>query len=126
MDTEKFKAAYAASRNGTDGWHRNPLYRKFHYSDGVQECAEAGCYWLLDILGTELSTAKFDKRGSHMMIATVGVVDNEATIRGEYHDGDKNPYKRKIDYTDMPDGAWVFYISNDGDGILRCILPTEY
>ena len=126
MNTEQFKQAYGESRNGTDRWHRNPLYSRFHYSDGVEQCAEAGCYWLLDILGTELTASKLTARFCDMLIVTVTVKDGEARIKGEHEDDDKHPYKRKVDYTDLPEGKWTFYVSNDGDGVLRCLLPSEY
>ena len=54
MDIEKFTKAYGESRNGANHFVRHPLARNFAYSDGVQECAECGLYWLLDILATEL------------------------------------------------------------------------
>jgi hypothetical protein len=126
MNTEAFISAYNESRNGTDGFHFNPLYHNFLYSDGVKECAEAGCYWLLDILGTEITRSDFKRRDSQMCIVAVKVKDQEATITGEFEDGDQRPYKREVEYTDLPDGDWVFYVSDDGDGKLRCILPKEY
>lgn len=126
MNTAAFISAYNESRNGTDGFHFNPLYRNFLYSDGVKACAEAGCYWLLDILGTELTRPMFKNRDSVMCIVKVKVADQRASITGEFEDGDPRPYKRKVDYTDLPEGNWVFYVSDDGDGKLRCILPKEY
>ena len=126
MNTEVFISAYNESRNGTDGFHFNLLYRNFLYSDGVKQCAEAGCYWLLDILGTELTRSMFKTRDSVMCIVYVKVTDQSATITGEFGDGDQRPYKRGVAYTDLPEGEWVFYVSDDGDGKLRCILPKEY
>jgi hypothetical protein len=105
MNTEAFLKAYRQYRNGTDAFHFNPLYRKFLYSDGVKECAEAGCYWLLDILGTELP----------------------AEIIGKFHDDDEAPYTKQIDWTDMPEGTWEFYVVYEGAEFgYRCILLTEY
>lgn len=126
MNTEAFIAAYRESRNGTDGFHFNPLYRNFLYSDGVKSCAEAGCYWLLDILGTELTRKLFVGKDSFMCIVKVAVANQSATITGEFDEEDPTPYMRGVEYTDMPDGDWVFYVSDDGDGKLHCILPTEY
>lgn len=126
MNTDAFKQAYNASRNGTDNFHFNPLYRKFLYSDGVRECAEAGCYWLLDILGTELPAAFKKHPDEGLCIVKVTVKDGKAAIRGEFTDDDPKPYKRVIGYTDMPEGEWTFYVNDDGDGKLRCILPKEY
>lgn len=126
MDDAKFIAAYKESRNGTNDYHFNPLYRNFLYSDGVRECAEAGCYWLLDVLGTELTRKMFADKASYMCIVNVVVANQRATITGEFVEGDLKPYKREIEFTDLPEGDWVFYVSDDGDGKLYCILPTEY
>lgn len=126
MNTEAFIGAYRESRNGTEGFHLNPLYRNFLYSDGMKACAEAGCYWLLDILGTELTRPMFKTRDSVICIVSVKVADQRASITGEFEEDDASPYRREIDYTDLPEGEWVFYVSDDGDGKLRCILPTEY
>lgn len=126
MNTKQFIDAYNESRNGTDAFHFNPLYRKFLYSDGVRECAEAGCYWLLDILGTELPGAFAKRPDAFLCIVTVTVKNESAKIVGEFDDDDEKPYRKSINYTDMPDGEWIFYVSDDGDGKLRCILPKEY
>lgn len=125
MDTDKFRAAYNETRNGANHFCRNPLYPKFLYSDGVQECAEAGCYWLLDILGTETPAVFRKHPGQTQLIVNVAVKKSKATIAGSFTD-DSQEYTRRIPYTDLPDGVWTLYIGNDGDGVLRCILPTEY
>lgn len=126
MDTHAFKKAYGASRNGANAPIRHSLVRHFLYSDGVQECAEAGCYWLLDVLATEVTRSLFKTKDSTMCIVQVKVKDEAAHITGEFFDGDTSPYKRHVSYTDMPEGEWLFYISDDGDGRLTCILPSEY
>lgn len=126
MNTTQFQAAYGASRNGTDNFHFNPLYRRFHYSDGVKECAEAGCYWLLDILGTELPAVFRKNLEATLMSVSVKVGANRSvTITGAFAD-DQVDYKRKVAWSDLPAGQFNFLVSNDGDGILRCILLTEY
>ena len=125
MDTEAFKSAYNNSyRNGTDGFHFNPLYRTFRYSDGVKECADAGCHWLLDILGTELPEVFRQHPDDSLMIVEVGVADGKARITGSFRDG-QTDYVHRIDWTDMPDGRWTFYVSSE-EGCLVCILPSEY
>jgi hypothetical protein len=126
MNTQAFKAAYEAPRNGTDGYHRNPLYPNFIYSDGVKACAEAGCYWLLDKLGTELP-AVFDKNENMFaLIVEVDVTeDNTAVIRGTWEDGEPPVYQAELEYTDLPAGQWQFYVGRDGAKLI-CILLTEY
>ena len=41
MNTEKFLKAYNESRNGCNFFVRHPFARRFQYSDGVLECADA-------------------------------------------------------------------------------------
>lgn len=88
MNSEAFLRAYGESRNGTDNFHVNRLYPRFLYSDGVRECADAGCYWLLDILGTEITAQDFARRESGMCVVRVFVAAGRADILGEFRDGD--------------------------------------
>lgn len=125
LDTNEFKGAYEAPRNGTERYHRNPLYPNFLYSDGVHECAEAGCYWLLDKLGTELP-AVFNKHDVFSLLIEVDVgEDDSAVIRGMPSDVGPALYYQEIDFTDMPHGNWNFFVARDGDKLI-CILLTEY
>ena len=124
MNVEQFTDAYNTPRNGTDAFHYNPLYRQFQYSDGVKECAEAGCYWLLDVLGTELTTHMRDRRGEFCVVK-VHVKDGSATITGELRDDDPAPYKRTVEWTDMPPGEWTLFVQYNGSKFF-CILPSEY
>ena len=126
MNTQAFIAAYRESRNGANHFVRHPLVRSFIYSDGVQQCAEAGGYWLLDILATELPQQFKLHPDGYLCIVKVTVRDQSATIVGEFQDGDPDPYRRKVDYTDLPEGEWMFYLSDDGDGSITCILPKEW
>ena len=48
---------------------------------------------------------------------------------GEWQDDDPTPWRRKVNYTDMPEGTWMFYVTPTGtpmDDKYTCILPTEY
>ena len=54
MNTEALHKAINEVRNGANFFVRHPLCRNVLYSDGVQEVAETGYYWLLGILATEL------------------------------------------------------------------------
>lgn len=126
MDTQAFLAAYRASRNGTNQFHFNRLYPKMRYSDGVRECAVAGCYWLLDILGTELAPLLLSKEPISTGVE-VKVTGSSATISTTLTDELNVPlWVRSIDLTDMPEGTWTFLASADGDGLVRLILPSEY
>lgn len=122
MNTEAFTKAYYESRNGANFFVRHPLVRKFTYSDGVKDCAEAGTYWLLDIAATELP--QLCPVGA-LGVLTVTAGDNKALLKLELDDGVPPVWTRKLDFTDMPDGVWSFYIVNEGERI-AFILPTEY
>lgn len=125
MNTQDFIAAYNESRNGADHFVRHPLVKSFHYSDGVQSLAETGCYWLLDVLATEIRQRDFIAKDAYLCIVSIMVKGGIGIIEGKFSDDDPAPYRKRVN-TDMPDGEWLLYLSNDGDGVIRCILPTEY
>ena len=123
MNTTDFLAAYHANRNGTETFTRHPLVRNFAMSDGVREIADAGCWWLFDILATELP-AKMRKASAASAMVETRVAKGKAHITAEFIDGQVD-WARKIDYTDLPDGSWKVYITNDGYAFM-CILISEY
>lgn len=128
MNTEQFTTAYHASRNGCDHFIRHPLVRSFAYSDGVASCADAGCYWLIDILATELPIEfKLNAKLSHSCSVKVTVKDSKAILTGEFVDGIVG-WCKDVEWTDLPEGEWIFYITDEceGDTRYRCILLTEY
>lgn len=125
MNQEEFLKAYNQSRNGANAFYFNRLYPNFQYSDGVRECAQAGCYWLLDILGTELPKL-MRERHYLFMVVTVSVSEGQAHIKGDFEDMETDPYTKYIEYTDMPDGNWVFYIAYSGHDKFNCYLPSEH
>lgn len=130
MDKPEFHRVYGESRNGCNGFIRHPLGRSLRYSDGVQELAELGCYWLLDIVATEVVSAfRKNREEFHRADLIVNVVDNAAQLELLPTSGAEPAWKRSIEFTDMPDGTWVFYLQNEGrDGELdiAMILPMEY
>lgn len=125
MNTQAFLKAYQESRNGASFFVRHPLVRNFIFSDGVQDCAEAGCYWLLDILATEIRPANFQTKDSTLAIAVLTVADRKAELVIEFTDGDEQLFKKSISYTDMPEGKWTFYLALE-KGLIKCFLPSEY
>lgn len=125
MDTESFLRAYGESRNGANDFYRHTMWRKLVYSDGVKECLETGVYWLMDVIGTECVKPVLDS-GLPLGILYVNVNDGKADLRIEMQD-DVVLWKKRVEYTDMPDGEWTFYLANDGDTRqISAILPTEY
>lgn len=126
MNIEAFKAVYGESRNGTNTFYKIPVYADFLYSDGVRELAQLGCYWLLAILATELP-GEFKKRsGEYLCIVTITVKDTVATIVGKWSDNDETPWTTQIGFTDLPEGEWKLFVSDNGELQLICILPSEY
>lgn len=126
MDMQKFKAAYSESRNGANKMFRHPLVRKFIYSDGVQECADAGLYWMLDILATEgVQHMKKHADDGLMVVYFSAYADRSALIKGTLSDDDPTPWMRKVAFTDCSPGQWTFYMAYDGEHY-SLILPSEY
>lgn len=124
MDNEKFKRAYGESRNGCNFFVRHFFVRSFQYSDGVQECAEAGCFWLLDILATEVPQIIRQHKESMLVINVDVAQDGKATITG-LGSGDRKIYLRELESADMPPGRWIFFLADEGHR-LALILPTEH
>lgn len=127
MDTDEFKDIYNESRNGTDGWTRHPLCRRLVYSDGVRELAELGCYWLLDVIGTEFvkAAAEHQQDLEGLGFIYVDVSESSAVITLKRDHGEPILYRRDVSYTDMPEGLWIFYFAQ-GDGYWMLHLPSEY
>lgn len=127
MNTEKFHQALNEFRNGANFFVRHPLCRNVAYSDGVVELAEAGCYWLIDILATELPTVfKKSEDISSQCIVKVRVAKNHATLTGEFEDN-VVAWSRAIEFTDLPDGTFNLLMADEGEGTTpyRIILMTE-
>lgn len=127
MNEGKFKAAFGQSRNGADHFIHHSLVRTFAYSDGVQECAETGCYWLLDIAATEIPDVMRDKDESLVTLRVA--VEGTTAILTLYGSGDFFlDWKKKISLTDLPGGIWEFLIADECEGNtpFRMILVSEY
>ena len=124
MNADAFKLAYEASRNGTDGFTRYPMVRGFQYSDGVRECAEAGCYWLLDILATECPKP-LQASGAVQGIIKVDVAGSRAKLSMTTADDAPPVWQRRIGFTSLPSGTWTFMLADEGERF-ALILVTEY
>lgn len=103
---------------GSDGRTRHWANRRFIYTEGVKAVAEkAGCYWLLDIIATEVAPKclqlwRDHEIGSFMFQMTVK--DNRAKLRCNWSDNKPDIWSRDIDYTDFPEGEWAFELAMDG------------
>ncbi len=126
MNADRFKEIYNLPRNGTNGFTRHTYCKKLIYSDGIAELAEVGMHWLLDIIATEIPQVM--QGVDAMGIFKVEAVNNKAKLTLELHDNSPPAWSREIEYTDMPEGTYTFYINDDdGDGKqYAMILPDEY
>ena len=124
MDTTAFKKAYGESRNGASHFIRHGLVRSFQYSDGVGECADAGCHWLVDIAATELP-ALMRRAGAPSAFLEVHVESGKADLKLTVEDDAPPLWKRDIDYTDMPDGDYTFELADESDRVAM-ILISEH
>jgi hypothetical protein len=123
MNIEKFLEVYNESRNGANEFYRHFFVASFHYSDGIRACAETGLYWLIDILATE-APAQMRKAGQTLATVSLIVKGGKAklVLSGS---GDVVFWTKKISYTDMADGTWVFMLA-DEETRRALILVTEY
>lgn len=126
MNIANFLNSYNQTRNGVNARIRHPLVRNFVYSDGVAECADAGCHWLLDIVATEgidfmrKNAAVFNGVG----FVRVEVSDQSCEIYVE-SDVHSEEWNRTIEFTDLPDGTFQFMLTDEGDHFFM-ILMSEY
>lgn len=123
MNTAEFLTAYRESRNGANQFYRHPLVRSFIYSDGVKECADAGLYWLLDILATEC--LKPVRTAEQQGIVSMRVRNGTANLSLSFEDDAPDAWSKKIDWTDAPDGDYSFVIGPNEVGV-SMILLSEY
>ena len=124
MDTAKFQQVYGLSRNGAEFFVRHPLVRSFAVSDGVRDLADVGCWWLIDIAATELP-AVLGRKSEYMGVLTATVKNGKAKLEMT-GTNDVTLWDRDIDYTDMPEGKWNFYVTLEDGSSSLMILPTEY
>jgi hypothetical protein len=105
---------------GTENYYRtNPFFAKdMVHTDGVQYFADnAGCYWFLDIIATEVFPLL--KKEPFLSIK-FWVNGGEASITVE--DGDLKPlFVKGIEHTDCPDGDYQFFLTNN-----VLMLTSEY
>lgn len=112
MDEAKFKEAYNEPRNGANQFFRHPMMPLLEYSDGVKDCFEAGCYWLLDIISTEcLAPARAHDKSPYLFTAEVAA--GKALLTLTWSDTKPPIWSRNIDYTDLPAGRWVFELVDE-------------
>lgn len=120
METQTVKKTIDLSQfYGTESYHRTNLFTpKLVHTDGVQYFADqAGAYWFLDIVATEVYP--LTKKEPFLSIKMV-VVNGSAQITVE--DGDCEPlFIKEIAHTDCPQGLYEFFLTDD-----VLMLTSEY
>ncbi len=129
MNTQEFNRAMKGPRNGTDCFFRHAIARKALISSGVREVADAGCWWLVDLLCTEyaIKLRKDEAAGrvTGTPIIKVKVANKKARVELTYGDDEPPVHKNRIDYTDLPDGEHTFLAAVEDDHAMFYLL-TEY
>lgn len=123
MNLEKLSAIYNEGRNGANGFIRHPLVHSFTVSNGVEECADCGIWWLIDIAATEIP-AVLRKEKENLGVFKADVYGSVAKLSCD-GSGDRRLWRRTVDWTDMPEGTWTFYIADEASHFVM-ILPSEY
>lgn len=96
---------------GTENYFKSQL-STFWYTDGCQfffkNGGNQGAYWVLDVVQFEVlhhNTIKYEE----FVVVEIDVNHNKAVIKVQ--DGnDKYLFEMNIEYTDLSDGMWKFYI----------------
>lgn len=119
---ESIQAILDVINNATfsESYHRFSPFPDYPViTDGVLLLAEAaGCFWLLDVIGSHQSNRKLDK-SFQVWKLTVDTKNDSAVVQG-YNDMTL-VVTQKIPYTDFPlEGLKLYLI----DGVI--LLPSEY
>lgn len=112
--TQAIQEVLQEPRNGANKAIRySLLFRRFFITDGAQQLAEAaGCYWLLDILASELEPLLL-KAINTGEVATVHVYLHKvegcqaAMLRAVHGDGEL--WVKAVKSTDFPAGDWHLF-----------------
>jgi hypothetical protein len=105
----------AESRNGMNCAIRyNPMTPRFIISDGVELLAKtAGCYWLLDILATELEpkllTTINEGEVTTALVTLYVYEDRSAKVIATTADDVPPFWTKDVASTDFPAGQWLLF-----------------
>lgn len=106
--------------SGTEAYHQFSAIKGFPViTDGVLALAEAaGCYWLLDIVGSYQTNKKLDK-AFQVWTLEVNEESRNAVVNGK--NDTKIVITQEIEYTDFPLSKVKLFLIN---GVI--LLPSEY
>lgn len=142
MNNDRAKAIQAVldePRNGMNYPIRySRMLPRFIISDGVKELADkADCYWLLDVLATELEPkllAAINAGDAATVYVSLEVGESGARIEAAQGDGQPLFWSKAIPYTDFPKGDWSLFEVGGFDWDMNshqaknviAILPREH
>lgn len=126
MNKEELTRELSGRYGGTETVWKHSLHQAVTYTDGVRAFAQhagGGAYWLLDILVTEPKILN-EVKTHGFAVVTLTVKKTSAwlvvTDGGKNGDAEEVVYRRNIEFTDCPEGEWVFYFEN-----MMILLPDE-
>lgn len=125
MDELAFKEALAETRNGANYFVRHWAVPSFQYSDGVEQLAKAGWFWLLDILATEAAPALRRTDAPQGIVKVVAHSNGSADISLSVEDDAPPVWQRHIDMTDTPAGEYTLLLADEVQRY-ALILITEH
>ena len=103
---------------GTENWYRHNLMHDTVYTDGVKYFADqAGAYWFLDIMATEL----FELQQDNPFISVEMTVKDQAALITATDGNETTIWDKKISFTDCPEGTYKFFMI---DNVF--LLRSEY
>ena len=121
MSCNELSSSLAQCR-GSELWYRHNINRKLLYTDGVKlfanEAGDQGAYWFIDLIAFKYFSLLQKSAFLHIKLNVSH--DNKASI--SIDDGNDNVLAAaKIKFTDVQEGEWRFYLTDN-----TLLLPTEY
>jgi hypothetical protein len=115
--TTELKNVCDSFSGGSDGRYRHWFNRRFVFTEGVKAMADtAGAYWLLDKIAFEIAPdliKAWDTEQATGAFLDFIVKDGQGDL--VLQDGNDNVIKQfRVEFTDFPDGKWVFELALDG------------
>ena len=124
MKTAQELKSKLAQHYGSETFFRHPFNRHAVYTEGVRCFAESagnGAFWLLDILCTEPAILKEAQDfASITLTVEQGGAVLAVTDGGKGGNEPETVFRRKLSFTDCPEGIWSFYFEN-----MTIMLPSE-
>jgi len=117
--------AHLQGHIGTINWYRDMFNPKSLYTDGVKDLLEtAACYWLYDIIKTEVYDVLRKKNVADTYYFQIVVDENMRASMTLADYQSEVLWEREIAFTTFPEGTFDLICGWDGDKLITC-LPSE-